>query len=131
MNVVAGVLLNDGQVLICQRDDESDFPLKWEFPGGKVTSNEDPETALRRELVEELAIDVIPEEKMLEYTYQYPDDLSVHLQFYVIREFIPSPINLQFNRIEWVPVDQLDDYDFLEGDWKAIEHLQGRFSNAD
>jgi 8-oxo-dGTP diphosphatase len=56
MDVVAAVIERDGLVLICQRKRGGRHPLKWEFPGGKIESGEDPKTALERELREELGI---------------------------------------------------------------------------
>ena len=52
VHVTAGILADGGRVLICQRRAGSRFPLKWEFPGGKVEDGESPETCLRRELRE-------------------------------------------------------------------------------
>ncbi len=52
--VVAALILRDSRLLICQRKRGGTFPLKWEFPGGKVEPGEDLERALIRELAEEL-----------------------------------------------------------------------------
>ncbi|HMK30787.1 MAG TPA: NUDIX domain-containing protein, partial [Terriglobales bacterium] len=54
--VVAALILRDGKFLICQRTKHQSMPLKWEFPGGKIESGEQPRDALRRELQEELGI---------------------------------------------------------------------------
>lgn len=48
----------DGRVLVCRRPEGKELAGLWEFPGGKVEAGERPETALIRELREELAIDV-------------------------------------------------------------------------
>ena len=55
--VVAALILNqEGKILVCQRTRHQVMPLKWEFPGGKIESGEQPKEALRRELDEELGI---------------------------------------------------------------------------
>ena len=54
--VVAGLLVRDGLVLICQRRPDQPMALQWEFPGGKIEQGESPEQALARELQEELGI---------------------------------------------------------------------------
>src|SRR5437868_6209079 len=54
--VVAGLILREGRVLICQRTKYQPMPLKWEFPGGKIEQGEEPVSALERELEEELGI---------------------------------------------------------------------------
>ena len=52
--VVGGLIYQNKKILICQRKEEGDHPLKWEFPGGKVKDLEDNQEALIRELKEEL-----------------------------------------------------------------------------
>ena len=128
--VVAGILFRDGQVLICQRRENDRFPLQWEFPGGKVKPDEDPEIALEREMVEELAIDVKIDSKFMQYTYRYPDGPEILLRFYLIREYVPEPLNRQFHRVEWVPIDALGNYDFLEGDEQVINRLERTFTHV-
>jgi len=55
--VTAGLIIEQGKVLVTQRKEESPHGLLWEFPGGKVMEGEEPREALRRELKEELDID--------------------------------------------------------------------------
>ena len=57
--VVAAVIERDGRILIGQRPPNKQHPLKWEFPGGKLETGEDPRDGLARELTEEL--DIRPE----------------------------------------------------------------------
>lgn len=56
--VAAAIVVEDGRVLVSQRKPGTHLAGKWEFPGGKVQSGEDPRDALRRELDEELGIEV-------------------------------------------------------------------------
>jgi len=56
--VTAGVMTNQGKVLIAQRKEDAARGLLWEFPGGKLREGEEPREALRRELREELGIEV-------------------------------------------------------------------------
>ena len=56
--VTAGVILQEEKVLVAQRREGGPHGLLWEFPGGKVKEGEEPREALRRELKEELDIDV-------------------------------------------------------------------------
>ena len=57
--VVAGIFIDhDKSILLAQRSAEKSFPLQWEFPGGKIDEGENSESALRRELFEELNIEV-------------------------------------------------------------------------
>ena len=56
--VTAGVIVEQGKVLVTQRKEDSPQGLLWEFPGGKLKETEGPREALQRELKEELGIDV-------------------------------------------------------------------------
>ena len=50
--VVGGLIVKKNKILICQRSSDNDHPLKWEFPGGKVKTQEEPLQALKREINE-------------------------------------------------------------------------------
>ncbi len=58
IEVVAGLLKEEREILLCQRRDDDTFAGLWEFPGGKIKKGETHQEALRRELKEELNIDV-------------------------------------------------------------------------
>ena len=115
--VVAGVIERGERILIAQRKPDGAHPLKWEFPGGKVERDETPEAALVRELQEELAIQAAIDAEITRYEFRYPEAAApILLIFYRVLHFEGEPQNLNFERIEWVPKDRLQDFDFLEGD---------------
>lgn len=58
LDVVAALIKKDGKILLCQRKEEDAFGLLWEFPGGKVEKQESKQEALRREIKEELNLDI-------------------------------------------------------------------------
>ena len=123
ITVAAGILMQDGRVLICQRKRTGAFPLQWEFPGGKVEPGEDVQTCLRRELHEELAIeaDIGPEISSFEYTY--PNGFEVKLSFFRVAAYSGALINQAFEQIVWVEPHQLPSFDFLEADRALVEKL--------
>jgi 8-oxo-dGTP diphosphatase len=114
--VVAGVIELGECILIAQRKQAGAHPLKWEFPGGKVEPDEMPETALARELKEELAIRVRVGQELVRYEYSYPGAPTILLIFYRVVEVEGDPTNLNFERIQWVTRKRLREFDFLEGD---------------
>src|ERR671927_100890 len=75
--VVAGILLKQDRVLICQRKPGGAFPLKWEFPGGKVEPGEDLVAALERELEEELGIRIERPRELRRYRHRYENGFEV------------------------------------------------------
>jgi mutator protein MutT len=123
VRVVAGIIEQNGRVLICQRKAGRPFGGKWEFPGGKMRPSEMPRRALERELYEELG--VLPEigDLLDAVRHRYAEmDAAVHLSFFsaVLRE---SPRNLAFERIVWVRRAELPRYDFLSADRRVISRL--------
>lgn len=133
ISVIAGLIFRDERILICQRRQNAAFALKWEFPGGKIEDRETDTDALRRELKEELAIDVRESEFFSGYTYSYEDGPTVSLRFHRVKTFHGEPQNLVFEQISWVEVDNLVNFDFLGGDRRLIMQMTARqetFSKA-
>jgi len=84
LQVAVGVVKNnEGQVLISLRDKFLHQGGLWEFPGGKIESEETAEQALVRELKEELAISVLAATPLITIKHQYPD-LSVQLNVFLV-----------------------------------------------
>lgn len=122
--VVGGIIYQNKKILICQRKEVGDHPLKWEFPGGKVRDFEENQEALRRELKEELNIEIIEMSFFDEYLYEYKElSKKLKLVFYHILQFEGEVQNLVHHQLKWIDISNLSDYDFLEGDHKIINKL--------
>ena len=122
--VVGGIIYQNKKILICQRKEVGDHPLKWEFPGGKVRDFEENQEALRRELKEELNIEIIEISFFDEYLYEYKElSKKLKLVFYHILQFEGEVQNLVHRQLKWIDISNLSDYDFLEGDHKIINKL--------
>ena len=114
--VVAGILERDGRVLICRRRADQPHPLKWEFPGGKVEAGETAQTALRRELREELGIESDPATEITRYEFAYPGKNPILLIFLRVPAWTGEIENRIFVTMIWQQRDRLKEYDFLAGD---------------
>ncbi len=126
--VVAGIIERDGLILIGQRKRGTRHGLKWEFPGGKVESGEDPRAALKRELQEELSINAAIGREIVRYEYRYARRPPVLLIFYRVSRYEGTPVNRVFEEIRWEKMERLSDYDFLDGDYDFIRRLgRGEF----
>ena len=122
--VVGGIIYQNKKILICQRKEVGDHPLKWEFPGGKLRNFEENQEALRRELKEELNIEIIEMSFFDEYLYEYKElSKKLKLVFYHILQFEGEVQNLVHHQLKWIDISNLSDYDFLEGDHKIINKL--------
>jgi 8-oxo-dGTP diphosphatase len=124
IHVVAGLICEKDRVLVCQRSASGPFPLKWEFPGGKVEPAEEPYAALCRELKEELDISVSAADQMCSYNHVYPGILEVELRFYDVKAFAGEIANLAFEKIMWAKFGELSNLDFLEGDLAFVAKLE-------
>lgn len=124
MVVVAAVIVRDGRILACQRSRKDSFPLKWEFPGGKVKRGETPIAALERELHEELGVRAIVGEEIFRTRHKYPQmQNEVELIFYRANLEGASIQNRVFEAIEWLDPAALLTKDFLEADLELIKKL--------
>ncbi len=128
--VVAGALI-DGQerVLIAARPPGKHMAGRWEFPGGKIAAGESPETALRRELREELGIEVRRCRFEMSLVHAYPDR-EVELLFHVVEAWTGTPESREGQSLRWVPISALGDEDILEADLPFIRTLQQRADSA-
>ena len=121
---MGGLIYQNKKILICQRKKEVDHPLKWEFPGGKIKDFEENQEALKRELKEELNIEIIKMSFFDEYLYEYKElSKKLKLVFYQIFQFEGEMQNLVHHQLKWIDISNLSDYDFLEGDQKIIDKL--------
>ena len=129
IEVVAGLIVAEGLLLVCQRKENVPFPLKWEFPGGKVEIDEAHEDALRRELMEELGIRADKVTEIFRHMHKYSDEFTVNLRFYRVHSFTGVLTNRAFQRLAWAEMDKLSTFDFLDGDLPLVNLLlssQGR-----
>ena len=123
LQVVAALIYEGSRLLACQRKEQGPFPLKWEFPGGKVEKGEESFAALQRELREELAIEIQSGHEVFRHSHSYPNQLEVELIFFLVEAYTGRIKNQSFRRLVWVEPERLKELDFLEGDLPLIEKL--------
>jgi len=114
----------DGRVLIARRPEGKAMAGLWEFPGGKVEAGERPETALIRELKEELGID-ISEACLAPLTFashSYPD-FHLLMPLYVCRRWQGLVTAREKQELAWVKPLKLRDYAMPPADLPLIPHL--------
>ena len=126
--VAVGVIVDKDRVLACQRRRDAKYPLKWEFPGGKLEPGESPEEALVRELREELAIDAVVETQLHQQEWTYTQsaadsngDGAFRVFYFLITRFSGTPANHAFEQLRWVTPGELAKMDILEGNRGTVE----------
>lgn len=122
IHVAVGVLYNanKNKILITKRTDKQHLAGLWEFPGGKLESNEDVRSALKRELLEELGIVVGSAERFTTISYDYPD-MKVLLDVWKIYDWSGEPASRENQEINWTSIENLNKYQFPDAN-KYIVH---------
>ena len=123
--VVAGIVVRDGRVMLCQRRPEVHNGLKWEFPGGKLEPGEAPEAALARELREELDIEAAVGPVCDVVLHRYPDR-DVLLLFYPCRIRGGTPRTVDCNAVAWASPEGLPGYDLAAADRAFVDRGRWR-----
>lgn len=112
VHVAAAVIRDsENQILIAKRPDDKHQGGFWEFPGGKVESDEAVELALVRELEEELGIQVEAAHPLIQVPYHYPDK-SVLLDVYEVTQFQGEAWGKEGQPVQWVSGSEIESYQF-------------------
>ena len=112
VHVAVGVILNgSGNILIAKRPDNTHQGGLWEFPGGKVEPGESLFAALKRELREELAIEITTTESLIKIRHDYGDKI-VFLDVHKVTGFTGEPVGNEGQPVQWVTPESLHDYEF-------------------
>ncbi len=120
--VTCAIIEVNNKVLCAQRSETMHLPLKWEFPGGKVEKKENLEECLKREIKEELGVEINLLEKLPSNFHKYAEKKSI--------ELIPFRCSLQtfeiflkeHSKIEWLPISELHKLDWAEADIPIVNH---------
>lgn len=123
VEVVAALIWDKNNFMICQRPAHKSRALLWEFVGGKVEPGETKEEALIRECQEELAVTLSVGDVFMDVVHEYPD-IIVHLTLFnaTIAEGVPQ--KLEHNDIKWIKVSEIDEYVFCPADTEILEKLK-------
>ncbi len=126
IRVSAALIFDDsGHFLVAQRS-RGKLAGKWEFPGGKIEPNENEKEAITREMMEELAISVLPEKIVGVFSHTYAEQeielTLVHCSFCGRQEDLVSDgSHLQHS---WIDFEQAEDFDFAPLDREIVEFLK-------
>lgn len=115
----------DGRVLLAQRPEGKSMAGLWEFPGGKVEAGETPESALIRELQEELGIDTwsscLAPLTFASHTYE---DFHLLMPLFACRKWEGTPMSRENQQLKWVRANNLKDYPMPAADIPLIPVLR-------
>ncbi|WP_432408826.1 (deoxy)nucleoside triphosphate pyrophosphohydrolase [Wukongibacter sp. M2B1] len=120
--VLAGIIRCNKKILIAKRYVEELDTYKWEFPGGKLEENENLKDCLKREIIEELNLDIIVGE-IFEVVYHRYSDKTILLMAYLCDSVTYEAFAIECVEYKWVDFNQLKQYDFLDADKPVVNKL--------
>ncbi len=124
VHVLVGLIADaSGRWLVNQRRPVKPMSGYWEFPGGKLAAGEERFAALRRELTEELGIDLLEAQPLLELVHDYAD-LSARLDVWRVLSYRGDVVAREGQPLRWVGVDELADLALLEADLPIVDELR-------
>lgn len=124
IDVVTGMIRrDDGAVLLASRPQGKPYEGYWEFPGGKVESDESPDQALIRELREELDIEVLQSRFawMLEHEYAHA---HVRLHFFWVRAWRGALRTMEHQQAIWVRQEEAWPYPVLPASVPLLQKVR-------
>jgi 8-oxo-dGTP diphosphatase len=126
VHVLVGVVeREDGKVLLARRPAGKHMAGFWEFPGGKRQADESPLTALRRELEEELGVEVLTAEPLTVLTHDYPDR-CVRLDVWCVGRYSGAIVAREGQELQWVELSRLAQSGLLPADGPIVDALHVR-----
>ena len=120
---VAVIRNEQGQILIDRRRQEGLLGGLWEFPGGKVEPGETMQDCIRREIREELGIEIEVGDQLIVVDHAYTH-FRVTLNVYHCRRLSGEPQPLECDQVRWVTLDEIDQYPFPKANTRIIEALK-------
>lgn len=121
--VTAAIIHKEDKILIAQRKSNADHGLKWEFPGGKLIFGEDPKEGLKREIIEELDMEIEVGEIFEVVSHLY-GERHILLLCYNCQYLGQKPSARDCQDFRWVTPAEMDQYDFTAADVPVVKRLQ-------
>ena len=123
IDVVAAVIKRNNYYFIAQRNRNKHFAYHWEFPGGKVDNQETFENALKREIKEELAINI----RIIHHiaSKKHKDDkIDVNVHYFLCESLNENIILSEHEDMKWLQKNDLTQFKMAPGDTKIIKYLE-------
>lgn len=126
VHVAVAVIVNEkNKVCISLRHKASHQGGLWEFPGGKIESDETDEKALIREIKEELNLDIKQSRPLIKINHHYPDDnKTVCLHVRKVISYQGEALGVEGQQVRWISIARLPDYDFPAANQAIIKALR-------
>ena len=128
VHVTAAVVIQDNKILCVQRNENKYeyISKKWEFAGGKVEKNEQLEETIKREILEELNLNIHVKSFLIQVNHQYPD-FKLKMDTFLC-EINHGELELKEHiDYKWLSVSELHNLDWAAADVPIVEKLIADF----
>ncbi len=126
-SVGVAVIWNEArQILIDKRPPKESFGGLWEFPGGKQESDETIKACIKREILEELGIDITVEEHLITIDHSY-SEIRVRLHVYHCYYLGGIPKTIECEEFRWVTLDEIEQFTFPPANQEIIKALRKNY----
>lgn len=123
IKVAAAFIKNNSEVIICQRYGFDTFPLMWEFPGGSMEDNETPEDAVKREIKEELGIDI----EIISFINTFEDikgEIKIIVYLFDCRIQKGIPREKECKSLKLINISEIDSFNLAPLDKKIAAYMK-------
>ena len=100
------------------------LPLKWEFPGGKIEDNESLEACLKREIKEELGIEIEILKQLPSFKHNYSANFSIELFPFRCKRLSHEIQLAEHKQIKWFSLEKLKNLDWAEADVPIVDYIK-------
>ena len=122
VDVVAGVIFRGHSLLLHQRKKGDALEGTWEFPGGKVERGEGEEEALKREIMEEMGLEIEVKERLGEVVHQYP---HIHIRLIAYRATTRDErLTSREGKCLWVLPEEVEKFPLSPADARLWEQIK-------
>ncbi len=124
IKVTCAIITINNKTLAVQRSNCMSMPMKWEFPGGKIESGETETNCIKREIREELNIEIEVLDRLTPSVYHYPT-FTIELIPYTAN-FISGELKLkEHHQYLLLDKDELNTLDWAEADLPIVNEIMG------
>lgn len=122
IQVTCAIIRFDERILAVQRSESMSLPLKWEFPGGKIEPNESQEECIKREIREEISIEIDIVQRLNPTTHNYPT-FSIDLIPFLANHTLGEIALKEHKRYLLLNKEELSQLDWADADLPIMQEI--------
>ena len=122
INVTCAIIIKDNKILVTQRSELMKLPLKWEFPGGKLIEGETESECIKREIQEELSIEIEVHKKLTNSVFNYGNFIINLIPF--VAHYVSGDVKLtEHKQFKLLDPAELMNLDWAEADKPIVKEF--------